>query len=257
MFEPAPLGNDMTNHVLLDNVTHKDLRVITRHSADFGDDVSAVPTFPTEYSDIQREYPILLRKPPGEDGFLSVALLGLEDGENLFLENGHWTARYVPGIVARGPFLIGFQEREADGDVRREPVIHVDMDDPRVSETEGEPVFLEHGGNSPYLAHIANVLKGIHEGMAVGREMLAAFDACGLIEPVELELALHSDVQYVLKGYYTISQDRLRELDGDTLARLNGAGYLQGAFLVIASLDNLKTLIEMKQARATRQRAAC
>ena len=44
----------------------------------------------------------------------------------------------MPGILARGPFLIGFQEHNEGGELRREPVIHLDMENPRVSETEGE-----------------------------------------------------------------------------------------------------------------------
>lgn len=239
----------MTHHVLLDNVTHQHLKVIATPSSEFGDDVQVVPTFPTEYADVQREYPIFFRR-DGDGSLQSVALLGLEEGENLFLDGDRWLGRYVPGIIARGPFLIGFQEREADGEVRREPVIHVDMDSPRLSETEGEPLFLEHGGNSPHLAYIAGILRGIHEGMAVGKSMLEAFDALGLIEPVELEVDVLRDVRYVLKGYLTINRDRLRSLDGDTLARLNAAGFLEGAFLVLASQDNLRRMIEMKRERA-------
>ena len=41
----------MTNHVMLNNIAHKDLRVITRYSAEFGDNVGTVLTFPTEYGD--------------------------------------------------------------------------------------------------------------------------------------------------------------------------------------------------------------
>ena len=48
----------MTNAVLLDNVTHKDLRVKTGFTAEFGDSVNQVLVFPTEFAFIQREYPI-------------------------------------------------------------------------------------------------------------------------------------------------------------------------------------------------------
>src|SRR3954466_7650242 len=122
----------MARHVLLNNVAHKNLRVITRHGARFGESMGSVLTFPTEFGDIQREYPIFFRKDGASGEFLSIALLGFEKDENLFLEGEDWQARYIPGVIARGPFLIGFQEREIDGDVRREPVIHVDLDDPRI-----------------------------------------------------------------------------------------------------------------------------
>lgn len=239
----------MSRHVLLNNVEHKDLKVVTRYGPEFGDDVHAVPVFPTEFGDVQREYPILFRKEAETGRFQSVALLGLEKGENLFLGDGGWNAAYVPGIVARGPFLIGFQEQEIDGELRKEPVIHVDMDSPRVSDTEGEPVFLEHGGNAPYLKQVAGILRGIQEGMAIAGTMFAAFETYELIEPVNIEIDVHEDVQYVLRGFHTVSEEKLARLDGHPLERLNRAGFLRGAFLAVQSLDNIGRLIELKRQR--------
>jgi hypothetical protein len=239
----------VTNHVLLNNIAHKDMRVITRYAAEFGDNVHAVLTFPTEYGDIQREYPILFRKDAGSGEFQSIALLGLARGENLFLDHGQWSASYVPGIVARGPFLIGFQEQEVDGGIRKEPVIHVDLDDPRVNESEGEAVFLEHGGNTPYLQGIASILRGIQEGVAMSKAMFAAFESHDLLEPVNIEADVLRDLKYVLKGFYTIDRDKLAQLEGRALEELNKAGFLQGAFLAVASLHNVRKLIDMKQQR--------
>lgn len=244
----------MARHALLNNVDHKDLKVVTRYSAELGHDVHAVVTFPTEYGDVQREYPIFFHRNEDSGEFQSVALLGLEPGENLFLDTGGWNASYVPGVFAKGPFLIGFQEQEVEGEVRREPVIHVDLDDPRVNETEGESLFLEHGGNTPYLQHIAGILQGIQAGMATTKPMLAAFEAHGLIEPVNVEIDVHGDVKYELKGYHTISEEKLRALSGDALEQLNRAGFLHGAFMVLSSLHNVGKLIEMKRRRALAQR---
>src|SRR5690606_7322863 len=147
----------------------RDLRVITRYGAEFGDAIGLVPTFPTEYAAVQREYPIFFKKDPATGEDYSIALLGVAKNETLFLEQGRWNAAYVPGMIARGPFLVGFQAQQVDGETGNEPVIHVDLDHPRVSRTEGEPVFLPHGGNSPYLEHIAMVLRGIREGVEVGK----------------------------------------------------------------------------------------
>lgn len=246
----------MTKQVLLNNVEHKELRVLTHYSAEFGDNLSKVLTFPTEYGDVQREYPILFEKKEETGEYQSIALLGFEKGENLFLSEGEWNASYVPGIVARGPFLIGFQQQEADGDVRKETVIHVDMDNPRVSFSDGEPVFLRHGGNTPYLERVANILKGIHEGVAASKQMFAAFESLGLIEPVAVEIQLNEDERYSMNGYYTINEEKLAALDGGALEKLNKAGFLQGAFLVIASWNNMKKLIDMKNRALVRDRPA-
>ncbi|HEY7885002.1 MAG TPA: SapC family protein [Cellvibrionaceae bacterium] len=236
----------MTNHVLLNNISHHDLKVDTRYSEEFGDNVNLVLTFPTEFADIQREYPIFFQKNQKTGQFQSVALLGFEKGENLFLGDGQWQASYVPGIIARGPFLIGFQEQEVDGELQKEPVIHVDMDNPRVNKDQGRAVFLEHGGNTPYLEQIANILKGIHLGMAANQAMFAAFEALELIEPVSVQVQLNEGKQYDLQGYYTISEEKLANLDAESLFKLNRSGFLQGAYLVVASLSNVKKLIDMK-----------
>lgn len=243
----------MARHVLLNNIAHKDLRVITRHGAEFGDNVATVLTFPTEYGDVQREYPIFFRKDAQTGEFQSIALLGFQQDENLFLDQQGWHAAYIPGIVARGPFLIGFQNKDVDGELRREPVIHVDLDNPRISTTEGEPVFLPQGGNTRYLERIGAILQGIHQGLALSKAMFDAFTAAQLIEPVNVEIKFSDEEQFNLRGLYTISEERLRALDRDTLHQLNSAGFLQGAFLVIASLNNVKKLIDMKHRRRRRQ----
>ena len=96
----------MTNRVLLNNVEHRDLRVVTRHSVDFGDAINQVLVFPTEFEDLQREYPILFRR-DAEGNIQAVALLGLDRDENLFLDGEGWHARYVPAVQRCGPFSIG------------------------------------------------------------------------------------------------------------------------------------------------------
>lgn len=241
----------MTNATLLDNVRHKDLRVRTGYSAEFGDSVNMALVFPTEFTFIQREYPILFRRDPNE-GFQAVALLGLDKGENLFLEESGWNARYVPAVQQRGPFLIGFHQQQAGGSVKPEPMIHVNLDDPRISQAEGEPVFLKHGGHSPYLQHIHRILQLIVHGADAVQPMFAAFEEAGLIEAMELKIGLDDRIQYDLPDFFTISHDRLAALDGPSLERLNRAGYLKLALMVADSLGNIEWLVELKN----RKRAA-
>lgn len=239
----------MARYELLNNVTHKDLRIVTRFGRELGDEIGMVAAFPTEFAELQREYPIFFRK-DGEDGeWHAVALLGLEQKENLFLQDGRWNAAYLPGAVARGPFLIGFQEQRIDGELRREPVIHVDMEHPRISYDEGEPVFLAHGGNSAYLEHISSVLRGIRDGVEAGRAMFAEFDALGLIQPMKLDLQLDERHRISLAGLHGIDRERLAALDAESLHRLHRAGYLEGAYLVQASMQNLRRLMAQKQRR--------
>lgn len=235
----------MPTTVLLDNIAHKDLRVKTRHSAEFGDDANSVLVFPTEFVYVQREYPILFRK-DSSGQLQAVALLGFDKNENLFLSEDGWKSRYIPAVRQRGPFLIGFQKTSVDGEAVREPVVHIDLDDPRVNRTEGEPIFLRHGGRSPYLDRVTRMLEIIYKGTATATPMFAALEEAGLIESMELDIQLNDRIQYKLPGFFTINTERLAQLDGTQLERLHKPGYLQWAMFVVSSLGNIAWLVELK-----------
>jgi hypothetical protein len=243
----------MTNRVLLNNVDHGDLRVVTGHGPAFGDDINQVLIFPTEFEAVQREYPIFFRK-DADGAFQSVALLGLDRDENLFLDDagqfgghgGGWNARYVPAVQQRGPFSIALRERDG------EPMIHVDLDHPRIRTGEGEPVFLPAGGNAPYLQHVARLLGLIYDGLEIGKAMFAAFEALDLIEPVDVEIKLDEHVQYDLPDLYTISQARFAGLDGAALQVLHQAGFLAAAQWALSSLGNVGALVELKNRKRVR-----
>lgn len=239
----------MTNHVLLDNITHKDLRVLQQYGAAYGDNVGTVPVFPTEFADVQREYPIFFRRDKNGQ-YYAVALLGFAPDENLYLDGDRWDAAHVPAIVARGPFLIGFQERQEGGEVRQDPVIHIDMDSPRISQSEGEPAFMEQGGHSPYLQRMVRLLSALNDGHAFSKVMFEAFLAQDLIAPVELEVKITGAEPLNLQGFYTLEREKLAALDSAKLYELHRAGFLHGAYLILASHGNLNKLIGRKVKRA-------
>jgi hypothetical protein len=247
---------NMPQYVLLNNVAHKNLRVINRYGDEFGDNTGTVVIFPTEFEYVQREYPIFFRKDPERDEYQSIALLGFDKSENLYVKDGKWNANYVPAVVSRGPFMIGFQEREVDGEKRKNPVIHVDMEHLRVSQTEGEPVFTQSGGNSAYLDRVAGALGAIGQGLEISKVMFAAFTELNLIEPMNLNVKPSPDESYSLVGLHSINQQKLMELDGASLERLNRAGFLRAAYLVSASIDNVKRLMAFKQIKRAQSESA-
>ncbi len=236
----------MTNFQLLNNIDHKDLKIETRRSAELGDNVWYAVTFPEEFRNLQRYYPIFFIKNPNDGEFEAVAMFGVEDGENLFLDENGWNASYIPLSIMRQPFLIGFQEQARGGETVREPVITVDMDNPRVSLEEGEPVFLEHGGNSGYLEQVNSILKMLYQGLSGSKSFYRTLTELDLIESFVLDVQLNDGSEHRLAGFYTINEDVLKELDGEQLARLHRKGYLEAIYMVIASMSRLSDLLEIK-----------
>jgi hypothetical protein len=245
----------MSRTEALDNVAHRDLRVRQGYAAEFGDAVNTVLVFPTEFSHVQREYPILLRRDSGGQ-LQAVALLGLDKDENLFLDGGQWNARYVPAVLQRGPFLIGFRKDEIRGELVNVPVIHVDLAHPRISHAEGEPIFLRHGGNSPCLERANRFLQIIYTGTAMAGPMYSALEAEGLVEVLDMDVDLDGRVKYKLPGFLTVSQERFAGLGTAALERLHAKGYLQPAILLMTSLANVYWLMELKNRKRSGAGAA-
>jgi hypothetical protein len=226
---------------LLNNVDHHDLRVITRHGAEFGEAVNQVLVFPTEFEEIQRHYPIVFRRDT-EGALRPVALLGFSRDENLFLDGpGEWQARYVPALFERGPFSIAAPETEEG-----EPMIRIDLDHPRVSRSEGTAIFLPQGGNSPYLEQVTAILRTIYLGHHLLEPMIAAFEAAGLLREVNLEARVGENELYAVTGASTIDRGRLAALSASELADLHRGGFLQAAFFAAASLGNMQRLADIK-----------
>jgi hypothetical protein len=229
------------NRVLLNNVDHHDLCVITRRGAEFGDAVGQVMVFPTEFEAVQREYPIVFRR-DAEGALRPVALLGLTRGENLFLDSeGGWRASHVPAMLSRGPFSIAAPDAP-----NGEPMIRVDLDDPRVSRSEGTPVFLPHGGNSPYLEQVTAVLRTIYVGHHLLDPMIAAFEGAGLLHAVNLKARVAENEVYAIADALVIDRERLAALGAGELAALHQGGFLQAAFMAAASLAMMQRLVELK-----------
>lgn len=242
-------------YTLLDNVTHKDLRVISQYRAQFGDNVASVPVFATELANVSRHYPVLFYPDEASGSFVMTALLGLEKGENLFLNESlpegyervrsqaGWAADYVPAMVARGPFAIGLH------DSGTQVMVHVDENHPKISTTEGKPVFLPKGGNSDYLNRVASILNLIHSGVQVTKDMIAAWQALELLEPLNVNIDLVDGTKLSLGGHYAVSEEKVAALGADALHSLHKDGYLQGLFLAMTSLSNIQTLVDLKNVR--------
>lgn len=241
----------MTKHVLLDNVTHKDLRIRAGYREGTGYDVNVARVFPAEFELAQRDYPLFFIKNKESGHFETIAMLGFVEGENLYLTKDGWSARYIPWTIQRQPFLIGFQEQTTEGVPTRVPVVHVDMDHPAVNTSEGERVFLPQGGESPYLERVSAILQAIHHGHEASEAFSKLLVGLELIESVSVDVEFRDGTKHSLAGLYSINEDKLASLSANGFEVLNRKGHLKDVFMLLASLVNMPELIDRKNERMT------
>ena len=237
----------MSNYALLNNVDHADIRVITDRSARYRDDIKQSLVFPFEFRNVQACYPILFQQ-HGEGGFYPLALFGFQEKENLFLDESGWQASYIPAMVRREPFLIGFQDSDSRGESQRTRVLSIDMDHPRVNTEHGEPLFQPLGGRTPFLEGVANLLETIYAGIEHNKSFVGALQELDLLESVTLEIELKDGSRNQLIGFHCLNEDKVRALSAEVLGDLNERGFLMPLFMVLASMGNIQRLVELKNA---------
>jgi hypothetical protein len=79
--------------------------------------------------------------------------------------------------------------------------------------------------------------------------MFAAFAEAGILAPIEINIQLDEATRYTLPGFFSISQEGLSQLSGETLQALHRSGFLALAYCVILSTGNMGRLIEIKSRR--------
>ncbi|WCM25110.1 SapC family protein [Sphingomonas sp. QA11] len=233
----------MLEHALLTTEDHRKLRVRTGRGAELGDAVMCSIAVPSEFRRVQDEYPILFRLNDERDRFTALAMFGFETGENLFLDNGNWDARYLPLAVDIQPFLIGGSP-SGHGDKQ----VHIDLASPRIG-GDGVRLFDEDGRPSPYLESISEKLGALDEGYQESESFFSALERHKLLEPLTLEITLDDGSTNRLVSFHGIDEDRLRELDATTLGELHADDHLMPIFMAIASLGRLSELIARKNRR--------
>lgn len=225
---------------------HKNLGYEEKYSAEYGHQVGAVMILPNEFAKVQREYPILFRKDSDTGRFFPVALLGLAENENLFLdESSTWSTRYIPHAMKQGPFIIGLQQQEAE----QRLVVYVDLNDSRILSNTAPALFNADGTSSTTLNEIRDVLLARHEGYERLEPMIEAFLKYDLLERVMLEIDLANGATIKFDAGYTVHIEKLMALENDAVVELHKSGFLSLAYNVADSVNNIQGLIDIKNAR--------
>ena len=235
----------MTEFALLNNVDHQDVRIITERSEKYGDNVMYALTFPFEFRSVQAHYPILFHKDVDGNAY-PVAMFGFQENENLFLTDSGWDALYLPVMMRREPFLIGYQGSEDQVDEDKTRVLSIDMDHPRVNTERGEPLFQPLGGRAPYLESMADLMEEIYAGYVHNKVFMSALQEHDLIESVTLDIVLKDGSQNQLFGFHTLDENKVQQLSGQVLEEFARKDVLMPMFMVLASTANIRSLIDRK-----------
>ncbi|HXP64658.1 MAG TPA: SapC family protein [Steroidobacteraceae bacterium] len=227
----------MTRIVVLNSLAHRTVRVQAEAAAKFGDNQRFVQVVVTEFSLLVTHYPILFSKDTDTGAFFCGAMLGIDEGENLFLKDGSGHDGYRPLNLQRAPFFVSGDE------------LAIDLDHPRVCADMGQALFNERGEATPYLESIKAAFQQLKPGIEMTKRFTETLLRLDLLEPVDIVLGFDDGSKRTLVDLYTVNQDLLRQLPDASVIELFRRGYLQLIYLLIASLKQIPVLAKKKNDR--------
>jgi hypothetical protein len=232
----------MTKLANLDRVAHRNLRVQDDRAFTACKDITMCAVVLTEIPRLVIEYPMAFIKRGENSQYTCVALFGVDPDRNLYWRDERWSGHTVPLNVGRQPFFVGIADNPAGGEGAKGLVTCIDLENPGVQTSAGEPLFDEAGSESPYLRHKLALLSELIEGEQKTRAFTDRLVALDLLQGIELELKAPNQAPRKIRGLYSVDERKLRALDAATLAELHGAGYLHAIYAMLSSLGHLQLL---------------
>jgi len=210
----------------------------------FCHNLHAVPISVAEFPAAERDYPIVFVRRAGELGFTSMVILGMHEGQNLFvMADGKWDRRtYMPAYVRRYPFCL-VAAQEAVGEAA-ERLICVDPE--AVDEAAGRPMYDETGEPLPHWTMIERMLHEYEDDLTLTRDMCALFAKLNLLEPFTLRAELVGGFTLAMESLFRVSREQLLELDHSDLRDLLSKGYLDHIYAHLFSQENFQRLLNRR-----------
>jgi hypothetical protein len=208
----------------------------------------AIPVTVDEFTLVQRHYPIVFSV---GDNPIPIALMGLNEGVNVFLDpDGRPldSSVYMPAYIRRYPFLLARLRQDSDElSLCFDPTANAvgDFD-------EGQALF---DGDQPTEATKA-ILQFCEQFEAAGQRTAAFVD-----ELTKADLLMDGEVAiqpegfqqpFVYRGFRMVDEEKIRNLRGDELRKMNQNGILPLIYAHLFSLTEMRSVFgrQMQQGKA-------
>lgn len=198
---------------------------------------NAIPLTVEEFPQAQRNYPIIFSS--GENP-VPLALMGLNEGVNVYIgEDGKYRApAYVPAYIRRYPFLLARIRPDS-----QELSLCFDPSSGAIGDyEEGQPLF-ENEQPTETTKNILQFCEDFERAVHNTNLFMQELKKYDLLMDGELKIEHPNLTQpYVYRGFMMVNEEKLRDLRGDELRKLNQNGMLP---LIHAHLFSLQVMREV------------
>lgn len=221
--------------------SHGSLRLDRNVGQGFAAGAQSVPLGLTEIEAAAQHYPVLFTSGPAP---AAVALLGLREGQNLFVRpDGKWAPdAYLPAYVRAFPFIT------VEDAANRAQVTAMEPDAPHLRTESGVRLF-EDGRPSAALNEASGFAKALRESMIAAGSFARALEAAGVLEEEEATVNFTSGGSARIRGFKIVKAERLAEVDDATYLDWRRMGWVAAIYAHIFSIGRWGRLIELAASR--------
>jgi hypothetical protein len=240
--QPTNLPLFYNDLVPLNSNEHGKWRAKPLPDAKFMEGTHAVPLTVEEFVSAARNFPIIFSD---SENPVPLALMGLNEGVNTFMdENGKFAGHvYIPAYVRRYPYLLARLNTEGE-----ELSLCFDPSSGALGDfkKEGEVLFDKEQPSE----HTKNVLKFCEDFEQAGARTQAFMEELvksNLLMDGEVSIQ-QADVEqpFIYRGFKMVDEEKLRELRGDELRKMNQSGMLPLIHAHLFSLQLMRDIFAMQ-----------
>ena len=200
---------------------------------------NALPLNVAEFAPACHDYPIVFASNPGQAEPMPVAVVGLRDKSNLFVDaKGQWTAGvYVPAYVRRFPFIF-LEQPESDT-----LTLMVDEAAAVVTESAANPFF--RGDETTDLTRNAlEFCKEYHLHAQLTQRYVQALVKADVLVENRADVTIATGEKLSLTGFLRVDEARLQALPAATIAEWHREGWLAPVYAHLLSISRLGKLVD-------------
>ena len=215
--------------------------------------MTLLPVSCSEFPLASRDYPLAFISGDQGKTYASMAVLGFEARQNLFVQpDGAWdSAVYLPAYVRRYPFCM--TRITVNGEVRPERVTCVEK---QALDERGAALFDRQGNPVPEWQALEKLLFEYEADMLRTEEMCRLLAQHQLLEPFVMQALPNQGQPLQMTGLFRVAEAKLAALDAGSLKELAQKNLLACLYAHLFSLGNFERLLGRRAALAPSPAAA-
>lgn len=230
----------MANFVPVRKEQHQNLKLSKTRDLSHVAGQHILPVTATEFAQASASFPVVLVKNSDTERYRSVAMLGLEAGQNLYYQDEKWTAISLPQSVAMVPFSLGI-----DPDKENTLTICIDVESQFVGEDKELPLFEDDGKESEVLDNVQQSLGRLYDNERMTETFIKELQDNDLLQELELHTVLSTGEKKKLVGIFTINEDKVKNLPEEKVLDFHKRGLFVPIYSMLSSLSQVNRLVQL------------